>query len=372
MAGLRLRLPLAEWVRSELMAEIRLGVIGYGIRSNVLIGACSVFDNIRITALADTSAAARDKALADHGAEVFESYIEMLDSGKVNAVLVETPPATHAECVIEALNRGIHVLCDVPACHDISEVQPLWDAAQKSKAVYSFEASTNFWGFVDACVDLKANGMLGDPFYLEAEYVADLGDYPKLTPWRKGYEPIRYCTHSLGPIMKWIDEDLSEVSCFDTGSHVHNDPVEHDAMVAIFKTKKDVVVKFLASFINNCPSAYHRYVCFGTKGYFEKMQPLPDGTAPAIFSTKAVYGLHGMVPLPVAESRPELADMAGVGEHGGVDYVMIKDFVDAIAGKKAPFVGMREALRMTVPGLYALASANAGGALTKIRYPWDS
>ena len=353
------------------MAEIRLGVIGYGIRSGVLIGACRAFECINIAAVADTSAVARQKATAEYGVPVFEDYVDMLESGSVDAVLVETPPSTHAKCVIEALNRGIHVLSDVPACHEISEVQELWDAGQKSKAVYSFGASTNFFGFVDACVDLKVNGLLGDPFYLEAEYVADLGDYPKLTPWRNGYESIRYSTHSLGPILKWIDEDLAEVSCFDTGSHVHNDPAEHDAMVAIFKTKKNVVVKFLASFVNNNPTAYHRYVCYGTKGYFEKMQPLPDGTAPAIFSTKAVYGLHGMVPMPVAESRPELAAVSGVGEHGGVDYVMLKDFVDAIAGRKAPSVGMREALRMTIPGMYALESSKAGGALTKIKYPWD-
>jgi predicted dehydrogenase len=295
----------------------------------------------------------------------------MLDSGAVDAVLVESPPITHAECSIEALNRGIHVLSDVPAVHSIDEAQALWDAAQRSSAVYSFGATTNFWAYVDSCLDMKRKGLLGEPFYLEAEYVADLGNLPEITPWRKHYEPIRYCTHSLGPLLKWIEEDLTEVSCFSTGSHVHADPKEDDAMVAIFRTKSGVVVKLLTCFVNAHPAPFHRYVCHGTKGYFEKTQPLAGGECQVLCSTDEVYGMRGLMNLPVTESRPELAGAPGVGEHGGADYLMIKDFLAAIAGEKEPTVNLREALRMSLPGLYALRSARAGGELTRISYPWE-
>ena len=353
------------------MSQVNLGVIGYGIRSRVLIGACAAFDEIRLAAVADTNPSARERAASDHpGIALFDDYRKMLDCGQVNAVLVETPPSTHAACSIDALEQGIHVLSDVPAVHEIPEADALWNAGQKSKAVYSFGATTNFWGYVDTCLDLKKKGLLGEPFYCEAEYVADLGDLPNITPWRKHYEGIRYCTHSLGPILKWVDEDLAEVCCFDTGSHVHGEPGDHDAMVAIFKTKSGVVVKLLTCFVNSHPAPFHRYLCHGTKGYFEKTQPLAGGEAQVLFSTKAVYGMHELIRLPATESRPELAGAPGVGEHGGADYLMIKDFLAAIAGEKSPEVNMREALRMTLPGLYALQSARSGGALTKIQYPW--
>ncbi len=353
------------------MDRIRIGVIGYGIRSNVLIGALSAFDNAMLSAVADPKESAREQAAADHpGIALFGDYKAMLDSGKVDAVLVESPPSTHAECSIEALNRGIHVLSDVPAVHTAEEAQALWDAGQKSTAVYSFGATTNFWGYIDSCLDMKQKGLLGEPFYIEAEYVADLGNLPEITPWRKHYEPIRYCTHSLGPLLKWIDDDLAEVSCFSTGSHIHNDPKDDDAMVAIFKTKGNVVVKLLTCFTNSHPAPFHRYVCHGTKGYFEKTQPLLGGECQVLWSSKAVYGTHGLMNLPITESRPELAGAPGVGEHGGADYLMIKDFLAAIAGEKEPTVNMREALRMTLPGIYALQSARSGGVLTKIEYPW--
>lgn len=354
------------------MDKVKLGVIGYGIRSRALLGAARALHDLCIAAIADPSPAARTAAESDYPqARVFDDSVAMLDSGAVDAVLVESPPNTHVECSIQALKRGIHVLSDVPAVHEIPEADALWKAASDGPAVYSFGATTNWWGFVDACADLKAKGLVGKPVYCEAEYVADLGGLPDVTPWRKHYEPIRYCTHSLGPILKWIDEDLAEVSCFDTGSHIHNDPGDHDAMVAIYKTASGTVVKLLTSFINNHPAPFHRYVLYGTRGYFEKTQPFAGSPGQVLFSTKGIYGAHGLIQLPIAESRPELAETPGVGEHGGADYCMLRDFVDAIIGGKAPAVGVREALRMTLPGLYALESALEGGALTQIRYPWN-
>ncbi|HOI44425.1 MAG TPA: Gfo/Idh/MocA family oxidoreductase [Candidatus Aminicenantes bacterium] len=353
------------------MEQIDFGVIGYGIRSKVLLGACSAFKDMRFTAVAETDPAARESAGSDRpGIAVFEDFREMLDSGLVSAVLVETPPSTHAACSIAALERGIHVLSDVPAVHETGEAGPLWAAAKKSRAVYSFGATTNFWAHVDACLDLKRKGLIGEPYYCEADYVADLGGLARMTPWRRHFEPIRYCTHSLGPILKWIEEDLTEVSCFGTGSHIHGDPEEHDAMVAVFKTKTNKVVKLLISFASSHPAPFHRYVCHGTKGFFEKTQPLAGGESQALFSSSAVYGLHGLNRLAVAEGRPELAGAAGVGEHGGADYLMIKDFLESVSLGKQPEVGIQKALAMTLPGLYALASAKAGGALTAIKYPW--
>jgi hypothetical protein len=50
---------------------------------------------------------------------------------------------------------------------------------------------------------------------------------------------------------------------------------------------------------------------------------------------------------------------------------MVKDFVEAITTGKTPIVDVRKALAMTLPGIYALESAKNGGAVTKIKYPWD-
>jgi predicted dehydrogenase len=336
------------------------------------VNACRAVGRFEIAAVADTHTAAREKARRDlPGVQVFDDPDKLLESGLMDAVLIETPPETHARLSGEALAGGIHVLCDVPAVQEPSEAKTLWQAAARSRAVYAFGATTNFWAFVETCADLIKQGSLGRPYYCEADYVADLGELIAATPWRKHLPPIRYCTHSLGPILRWLSEDLRQVACFSSGSQRNPVSGDDDAMAAIFRTPGGAVVKLLISFINSHPAPFHRYACYGTEGYFEKTPPLAGGESQVLFSTKKTYGLHGLTRLPVAEARPEVQALPRAGEHGGADVVMLENFADAIEGKAAPSVDLRQALRMTLPGIFALESARQGGRLVEIRYPWD-
>jgi len=354
---------------------IQLGIAGYGWRGKGLAQVCTLFPEITLAAICDAQEATREQAAQDFpGVKLFSDFTAMLDSGLVTAVMIETPPHDHVQQAIAALERGIHVLCDVPAIHEIVEAQPLWDAAQRSQAKYFFGATTNYWADIDACADMIDRGMLGEAYYCEAEYVADLASLGLLPSgsWRKNYPPIRYCTHSLGPILKWIKGELRAVSCFDTGSHITGDPEDHDAMVALFRTDANAVVKLFISFITAQPVPYHRYLCRGTKGYFEHTQPLEGGEQQVLCSSKAVYGFDGICRLPVTHARPELADLAKVGEHGTADYAMMSNLVGVLIRGEPVAVTLRDALKMTLPGLYALESAQAGGALVSIAYPWDA
>ena len=259
----------------------------------------------------------------------------------------------------------------MPAVQDIAEADALWQAANAAKTVYAFGATTNFWGFVEAGADLIQKGLLGRPYFAEAEYVADIGWLTLSTPWRKHYAPIRYCTHSLGPVLKWLGEELREVACFSTGPRHGSDPNDDDAMAAMFRSQGGAIVRLHISFITSHPAPFHRYVCYGTAGYFEKTQPLAGGESQVLFSSRSVYGMQNLTRLPIAEARPEFQGSPAAGEHGGADVAMLTNFAEAIAGQAAPAVGLRDALRMTLPGLFALDSARHGGRLTKITYPWD-
>jgi len=354
--------------------SINLALAGYGWRGKGLAQVCALFPEITVAAVCDPHDASRAQAAKDFPhAALFTDVTAMLDADKIDAVMIETPPRDHVGQAIAALQRDIHVLCDVPAVHEIEEAQPLWDAAQGSKAHYFFGATTNFWADIDCCADMIDKGLLGEAYYCEAEYVADLASIGFLAPgsWRKNYPPIRYCTHSLGPVLKWITGELRTVSCFDTGSHITGDPHDHDAMVALFRTDANAVVKLFISFITAQPVPYHRYLCRGAKGYFEHTQPLAGHEQQVLCSSKAVYGLDGICRLPVTHERPELAGTPNLGQHGTADYAMIANLVAALTKGEAPAVTLRDALKMTLPGLYALRSAEAGGELVKIAYPWD-
>ena len=361
--------------------EIRLGIVGFGQRGRSMAGlATQSFDGVQLVGVCDESEAALDSAAEAYpNAARFADFDEMLDAVPMDALLVETPATLHARFCSEALLRGIHVMGDVPAVESIEQAQVLWDAQQRSDAFYMIGANPNMWGFVDTAVDLKSRGLLGKPYLVEAEYVHDIRSLFELTPWRETYESIRYCTHSLGPVLRWLEEDLVSVSCFDTGSHINQKPGQHDAMVALFRTRSNVVVRLLTTFINNFPGWGHRYRIYGTKGYFERTPDYQSaGPAKTLFYSTELPTNREATELPVGATRPEYLDShanqantKALESHGGADYALFDRFFAAVRSGGPSPINLREALAMTLPGIYAAESALRGGELVRIRYPWS-
>ncbi len=355
---------------------LRLGLVGYGHRGAWMLElAAKHLPDVQPAGICDASPEARAKAgAAWPGVPLFASFDEFLRDTPMTALLVETPATLHTAFCTAALGRGIHVFSDVPCIDRPEEADAMWRAQGDSRAIYMIGANPNLWGFVEEAADLRSQGLLGEPYYLEAEYIHDVRDLFAGTPWRATYRPIQYCTHSLGPLLRLIDEDLEWVSCFDTGSQIDGIPDRHDAMVAIFRTRSNVVVRLLCSFINNCPMAGHSYRVHGTKGYFERT-PAYDGrgTARTFFYSQTAHAQKKLVELPVHEApRGASAAAQATGGHGGADYALLDRFITAIRQGQPSPIDMRQALRMTLPGLYAAESARRGGELLRIPYPWSA
>lgn len=367
--------------------EIRFGLVGYGSPHDGLMAgrggnmfkqAVDSFEGIVPSAVCDVSKDSLANAQkAFPGIKTFADYDRMLSETQLDALFIGTPATCHAEFAVKALKRNIHVLSEIPTVTTAAEANALWASHKKTRAIYMTGANPNFYGFIDAAVDLKKKGLFGDPIYVEAAYIHDIRNYFERTLWRATYEPIRYCTHSLGPVLRLIDEDLEWVSCFDTGSHINKVNGQHDVMAALFRTKSNVVVRLLVSFINNHLSCGHHYRFFTTKGCFERTPAYYTFRMEAVEGQRTLFysidlkGFKNWIELPIAEMPAEYASNPKAQGHGGVDYAMLNAFFRAIRGKLPSPVGLRDGLRMTLPGIYAAESARRGGELTRIHYPWS-
>lgn len=356
------------------MKTIKLGLVGLGHRGRGMLSlAVKHVPGVQAAAVCDINADLLKEAAADFpGVPAFTDFAEMLRTVPMDALLVETPASCHAEFCIRCLEKNIHVMSDIPSVDNADEADRLWAAQQRSRALFMTGANPNMWGWVDAAVDLKQQGQLGEPYYVEVEYVHDIRQFFQATPWRETYVSIKYCTHSLGPVLRLMNEDLTEVVCFDTGSHVNRKPGQHDAMAALFRTPSNVVVRLLTSFVNNHPFAYHALRVYGTQGYFERTPPLAGkGSAKTLFYSAKAEGDKQLTELPIGELQPNLSEAAKASGHGGADYVLLDRFVNAIRNGLPSPISLREGLRMTLPGLYAAESAARGGQPVPIRYPWS-
>jgi phthalate 4,5-cis-dihydrodiol dehydrogenase len=106
---------------------------GLGVASTQILPPTSRLPYVKVTAAADTRAAALDKFRAAYGGEAFNSVEAMCDSPNVDAVYIATPNELHARHVIAAAERGKHVIVEKPMALSIDECDAMNEAAEKHR-----------------------------------------------------------------------------------------------------------------------------------------------------------------------------------------------------------------------------------------------
>ena len=370
------------------MKKIRFAVVGLGHRGRHMARlAADNFDNVEFVAACDIDPLLwsetqwlQDQPLKAIYPEVkfYADYAEMLDKHELDLVLVETGADVHADFCIKALNKNINVFSDIPSVATLDEANRLWIAEQKSKAKLMTGANPNEWGFINALVDLYKQGLLGEPYYMEAEYIhasrTPAATNPLLvhSPWRKTLVPIRYCTHSLGPLLRIMKELLRYAICVGTGPHIDPNAPKDDMQAALFQTESGVTIRLLRNGRCKAFFGHHSYRIFGTKGYFERIAR--RGSSPDVvrFQTEELYGMSELTELPIGDMPREYYDNKKATGHGGVDYALLDHMFNAILSGNAEFpISLKDGLAMTLPGIYAAKSARLGGQKLTIHYPWE-
>ncbi|WP_350257456.1 Gfo/Idh/MocA family oxidoreductase [Scrofimicrobium sp. R131] len=142
---------------------VRLGIIGLGAQGSFYANFIEAgrVDRMTVGAICDVDQSKQARA-DELGVPFFTDYLEMLDSGAVDAVVTTVPHYLHPEMGIAALSRGIPVLIEKPAGVYTKQVEELFDYADQHPDVtfaIMFNQRTN-----PLYVDLKAlidSGELG-------------------------------------------------------------------------------------------------------------------------------------------------------------------------------------------------------------------
>ena len=69
------------------------------------------------------------------GVTLYSDYTEMLEREELDAVHICTPHYLHADMIIAALERGIHVLCEKPICIREEDIDRILEAEKRSGAM---------------------------------------------------------------------------------------------------------------------------------------------------------------------------------------------------------------------------------------------
>jgi predicted dehydrogenase len=347
---------------------IRVGVVGLR-RGQGVLAALTTHPDVEVVAICDLDAG----VLSDLGDGIgiveamrFRTYDELLDSA-VDAIAIATPIAFHAEQTVAALEAGKHVLCEQTMAYTVADCERIVEAESRSGCVYMMIENYTYFHFIRQWKELVDQGRIGEITYAEGEYLHEILDLlvdPETGErrWRYARPPIWYCAHTLGPLLMLMDDQIVRATGLQSGHRSNDEEGEGfiDMEVALFQTAKGAMIKILRSQV--VPRYPHLiwYCLLGTKGYLESSRSYRH---PGLhYSADEHTPDSGAVDTLSEFSDPDAPAAAHhEGAHGTSEYLLVRDFVEAIQqGRRAPVDSIRAA-QITLPGLIAHESAKAGG-----------
>ena len=361
--------------------RFHLGITGACGRGKNFRIACNALPKIRVHAICDIDSEALPETAELLGAsEQYTDYNDMLDKSNLDGVIIATPMPFHAQQAIAALNKGLHVLSEVPAAVSVQECKEIVQAAQASAGVYMMGEN---YTFIQENILVKAlvkAGAFGDTYYAEGEYLHELKGYDEhrlavrgLPPeqvwrrhWQSGIDGITYGTHSLGPILQWFDDRVASVTCFGSGHHyvdTGGKPYAQDTSVMLCKFARGGLAKIRMDLTSDRPHALHNYQLQGTDGCYESARG-PGQIGRIWLRSRCKDDKTWMNLCELEEEfmpnwvKVSVAQKTG---HGGGDYHELVEFINVVEGRCKPSIGLHEAMDMTLPGLISQQSISENG-----------
>ncbi|MBC8332743.1 MAG: Gfo/Idh/MocA family oxidoreductase [Anaerolineae bacterium] len=202
------------------MTKIRWGLLSTANINRALIPAIRASTRGELVAVAS-----RDIAKAEAYAQKWEipqafgGYEDMLQSGAVDAVYIGLPNHLHAKWSIEAMQAGVHVLCEKPCATSLEEVDAMIAARRETGMVlaeafmYRHHPQTKLTG------ELAHAGRLGEitlvrgafDFYLPETQRQPDNINVRLVPeygggclWDVGVYPLSFAQFIFGGPPKWV------------------------------------------------------------------------------------------------------------------------------------------------------------------------
>jgi len=183
----------------------------------------------------------RVKPLAEkYGVEYSLDYDKLLDDARVQAVVLAVPTPLHFELAMKALEKGKHVLCEMPLAATIDQVRQLKKAAEEAGVILMPTLQFRFAPIYVKTKEIIASGMVGKPIALHfREFVPAIslaeqwpagswawdikksGGYPDFTLSVWSIDMIRWMFESEIDNVKWMAnyhkfEKYGGILCYNT------------------------------------------------------------------------------------------------------------------------------------------------------------
>jgi predicted dehydrogenase len=151
------------------MQKIKVAIVGGGYWGQNLIRNFWEVDEAELSFVCDLDPKALARAQRRYPtAQVTRHYRELLDSPRVDAIVLATPVSTHYEFARQALQAGKNVLVEKPLARSTAEVLDLMELAEQQHKLLMVDHTFLYTSAVRRMKELITRGDIGDMLYFDS------------------------------------------------------------------------------------------------------------------------------------------------------------------------------------------------------------
>jgi 2-alkyl-3-oxoalkanoate reductase len=160
---------------------MKIGIVGCGVIADHHIPHILKHPKVSSLSVTDLDPERTSATAQKHGLrQVYPDLESMVKDGKIDAVHVLTPPASHARLAIQAAEAGCHVLVEKPFALSASEAEAMVEAARRNSVRLAVDHNLLMSPLMMQVSQLVAAGRVGKLIHVEAHYSFDIRRSPHL------------------------------------------------------------------------------------------------------------------------------------------------------------------------------------------------
>ena len=379
--------------------QIKLGFVGTGMRGQWMLWLAAKYPEVQIPAICDIDdgmiesalkilkdAGKPDPRIYKNGDEDFRNMVANED---LDGVYIATPWEWHHPMAIAAMKNGINVGTEVPAALTVRDCWDLVNTSEKTGMNCMIMENVCYRRDIMAVLNMVRQGLFGELLHCQGGYQHDLrhvkfndGKNPygggvefgekgySESKWRTQHSVDRngdlYPTHGLGPVSSMLDINrgnrmvyLTSTATQSRGLHnyiVDNGGPDHPNANVEFKLGDVVttVIKcdngqtIMLSHDTNSPRPYSlNYRVQGTKGIWmvDNNSIYIEGMSPEAHKWEADETYMEKYDHPLWKRFEDQATGSG---HGGMDFFILRAFVESLKRNVTPPIDVYDAVSMSV------------------------
>jgi len=150
------------------MTPVRAAVVGLGGIAEEHLSKLRKLEGVEVVGICDLSRTLVDAVGERYGVGPgYTSYELMLEEAKPDVVHVLTPPATHLDLVLAALESGAHAFVEKPIAPSLAEYEQMRDAAGSRGLLLVENYNYLFMDVVQRALDLVGSSQVGEAVNLD-------------------------------------------------------------------------------------------------------------------------------------------------------------------------------------------------------------